>query len=103
MICLHRIRGEELWMNPDLIVFVEGTGHDTVITLADGNRVLVQEPPSDVTAAVVRFRSTVLAAADELSSFFVMPVKPSPTDDDGTEDGAQVVSFKQARDQRMGG
>jgi uncharacterized protein YlzI (FlbEa/FlbD family) len=87
-------------MNPDLIVFVEGTNHDTVITLADGNRVLVQEPPADVTAAVVRFRSTVLAAADELSSFFVMPVKPA-TDDDA--DTAQVVSFKQARDQRMGG
>ncbi len=104
MICLHRIRGEELWMNPDLIVFVEGTGHDTVITLADGNRVLVQEPPTDVTAAVVRFRSTVLAAADELSSFFVMPVKPvKPTATGDDADTAQVVSFKQARDQRMGG
>lgn len=96
MICLHRIRGEELWVNPDLIVFVEGTGHDTVITLADGNRVLVQEPPSDVSAAVLRFRSTVLAAADELGSFFVVPAAA-----DG--DTAPVVSLKQARDQRMGG
>lgn len=96
MICLHRIRGEELWVNPDLIVFVEGTGHDTVVTLADGNRVLVQEPPKDVSAAVLRFRSTVLAAADELGSFFV---PPSGTD---AEPG-QVVSIRHARDQRSGG
>jgi len=96
MICLHRIRGEELWVNPDLIVFVEGTSHDTVVTLADGNRVLVQEKPTDVGAAVLRFRSSVLAAADELGSFFV---PPSGT---GTETG-QVVSLRQARDQRSGG
>ncbi len=96
MICLHRIRGEELWMNPDLIVFVESTGHDTVITLADGNRVLVQEAPADVSAAVLRFRSTVLAAADELGTFFVLPAAANG-------DTAPVVSLKQARDQRSGG
>ena len=95
MICLHRIRGEELWVNPDLIVFVEGTGHDTVITLADGNRVLVQEEPDHVGAAVLRFRSTVLAAADELTSFFVPPRT-------GAEAG-QVVNLQQAREQRLGG
>lgn len=99
MICLHRLRGEELWVNPDLIVFVEGTNHDTVITLADGNRVLVQEPATDVSAAVVRFRSTVLAAADELTNFFALP----GTAADATGDGGQVVSFQQARDQRLGG
>lgn len=96
MICLHRIRGEELWVNPDLIVFVESTGHDTVVTLADGNRVLVMEPPTDVSASVVRFRSTVLAAADELGTFFVVPTAANG-------ETAPVVSLKQARDQRMGG
>lgn len=96
MICLHRIRGEELWVNPDLIVFVESTGHDTVVTLADGNRVLVQEPPADVSASVLRFRSTVLAAADELGSFFAVPAAANG-------DTAPVVSLKQARDQRTGG
>jgi uncharacterized protein YlzI (FlbEa/FlbD family) len=95
MICLHRLRGEELWVNPDLIVFVEATGHDTVITLADGNRVLVQEEPTGVSAAVLRFRSTVLAAADELGEFFVAPAV------EGAD--ARVVSLKQARDQRTGG
>jgi uncharacterized protein YlzI (FlbEa/FlbD family) len=96
MICLHRIRGEELWVNPDLIVFVEATGHDTVITLADGNHMLVCEKPADVSAAVLRFRSTVLAAADELSSFYFASTP-------GASVPGQVVSIKQARDQRLGG
>ena len=30
MICLHRLRGDELWVNPDLMVFVENNGHDTI-------------------------------------------------------------------------
>ena len=95
MICLHRLRGEELWVNPDLIVFVEATGHDTVITLADANRVLVQETPADVSAAVLRFRSTVLAAADELGGLFVVP--------SGGDGEGRVLPFKNARDERLGG
>ena len=95
MICLHRIRGEELWVNPDLIVFVEATGHDTIITLADANHVLVQETPAAVSAAVLRFRSTVIAAADELGELFVVP--PA-----GDGEG-RVLPFKPVRDERMEG
>jgi uncharacterized protein YlzI (FlbEa/FlbD family) len=85
MICLHRLRGEEFWLNPDLVVFVESAGHDTVVTLADGNRVAVGEQPSEVAAAVMRFRSSIIAAADELMTMFsspsseagrVVPLKP---------------------------
>lgn len=70
MICLHRLRGDELWVNPDLMVFVESTGHDTIITLADGNRVTVAEPVEQVASAVIQFRSSVLAAAENLSTIF---------------------------------
>ena len=70
MICLHRLRGDELWINPDLIVFSENTGHDTVVTLADGNRVTVAEPPESIATAVMQFRSSVLAAAENLSTIF---------------------------------
>lgn len=70
MICLHRIRGDELWVNPDLIVFAENTAHDTVMTLADGNRVSVAEPVEEIAAAVMQFRASVLAAADNLATIF---------------------------------
>ncbi len=70
MICLHRLRGDELWVNPDLIVFAERNGHDTVVTLADGNRVTVNEPVEEIASAVMQFRSSVLAAAENLSTIF---------------------------------
>lgn len=70
MICLHRLRGDELWVNPDLIVFAEHNGHDTVVTLADGNRVTINEPVEQLASAVMQFRSSVLAAAENLSTIF---------------------------------
>jgi uncharacterized protein YlzI (FlbEa/FlbD family) len=70
MICLHRLRGDEIWVNPDLIVFAENTGHDTIITLADGNRFTVAEPVEAVATNVMQFRASVLAAADNLSAIF---------------------------------
>lgn len=70
MICLHRIRGDELWINPDLIVFAEQTAHDTVITLADDNRLSVCEPVQQIASAVMQFRASVLAAAENLATIF---------------------------------
>ncbi|MBI4885063.1 MAG: flagellar FlbD family protein [Actinobacteria bacterium] len=70
MICLHRIRGDELWINPDLIVFAEQTAHDTVVTLADDNRVSVCEPVQEIASAVMQFRASVLAAAENLATIF---------------------------------
>ncbi len=70
MICLHRLRGEELWVNPDLVVFCENNGHDTVVTLADGNKVIVAEPVEEVAASCMQFRASVLAAAENLGTIF---------------------------------
>jgi len=67
MICVHRLRGDEFWVNPDLMVFVEGGPHQTAITLADGNRVTVHETPEELAATVMRFRASVLVVADELT------------------------------------
>jgi uncharacterized protein YlzI (FlbEa/FlbD family) len=70
MICLHRLRGDELWVNPDLIVFAEQAAHDTVVTLADGNRVTVCEPVEEIASSVMQFRASVLAAAENLGTIF---------------------------------
>lgn len=67
MICVHRLRGDEFWVNPDLIVFVDGREHETSITFADGNHVMVADHPDDIAAAVVRFRASVLVTADHLA------------------------------------
>lgn len=62
MICVHRLRGEELWLNPDLIATIEG-GAQTVLTMTDGHKVILHDTPEEVAAAVREHRAEVLLLA----------------------------------------
>lgn len=62
MIQLTRLNGHSMAVNPDLIKFVE-QAPDTVITLITGEKMVVKESASDVTARVLEFRRAVMAAA----------------------------------------
>jgi len=64
VIRLHRLsaRVEAFYLNPDLIVSVESTP-DTVVTLTTHNKVLVQDSPDEVVAAIRAWRSSIIAAA----------------------------------------
>jgi len=65
MILVHRLRGEPLYVNSDLIESVEASP-DTVLTLVDGRRIFVEEPPTTIVDRFVGFRASLLVAADEL-------------------------------------
>lgn len=65
MILVHKLKGEPLWVNPDLISFVESS-HDTVLTLNDGRHVVVAEAPEAVADALLEHRATTLALAFRL-------------------------------------
>lgn len=65
MILVHRLRGEPLHVNADLIETVEATP-DTTLVLVDGRRILVEETPEQVVERVTHFRAGLLVAADEL-------------------------------------
>ena len=65
MILVHRLRGEAVWLNPDLIESVEATP-DTVVTLVDGRRAVVSDPVDEVVQRILRFRASVLVTADDL-------------------------------------
>jgi len=63
MIRLRRLGGsEEFDLNPDLILTVESTP-DTVVTLTTGTKLVVDESPDSVTAAVREWRVGVLERA----------------------------------------
>lgn len=62
MICVHKLKGEEVWINPDLIAFVEGR-HETRLTFLDGHHVIVSDPPAAIAEAVRTHRAQVLALA----------------------------------------
>lgn len=58
MILLHKLNGQEIVLNAELIESVETTP-DTVINLVTGNRFIVRESKEDVMAAVVEYRKKV--------------------------------------------
>jgi flagellar protein FlbD len=64
MIRLHRLGGSEheFDLNPDLVLTVESTP-DTVVTLTTGAKLVVNESPDSVTAAVREWRVGVLERA----------------------------------------
>ena len=65
MILVHRLRGEPMYVNADLIESVIATP-DTVLVLVDGRRIIVEEPPETVIERVTSFRASLLVAADDL-------------------------------------
>jgi flagellar protein FlbD len=65
VILVHRLRGEPLFLNTDLIECIEATP-DTVVTLADGRKYVVTESPEEVVERARQFRAGVLVAAEEL-------------------------------------
>ena len=65
MILVHRLRGDAVWLNPDLIESVESTP-DTVVTLVDGRRAVISDPVDDVIERILTFRASVLVTADGL-------------------------------------
>ncbi len=67
MIRLHRIRGEEFFLNADLVESVENTP-DTVLTLFDGRKIVVHESAEEVAELITTYRASVLRLADAVRS-----------------------------------
>jgi flagellar protein FlbD len=64
MITLHRLghAAEPFHLNPDLIITIEANP-DTVITLTNGTKVVVAEPPHRVVEEIQECRAEILADA----------------------------------------
>ena len=61
MICLHRLRGEEFWLNHRLIQAVEATP-DTVIQLANEHKYVVRESPEEIRELIQEFERKISQA-----------------------------------------
>ena len=58
MIALTHLNGKPFFVNADLVKYVEETP-DTVITLRDGDKILVSEPARQVVAKIIAYSRTV--------------------------------------------
>ncbi|GDX70232.1 hypothetical protein LBMAG38_13230 [Chloroflexota bacterium] len=60
MIRLTRLGGQVLYLNSDLIEFMEATP-DTIIVMTSGKRVIVIEQPAEVVKRIVEYRRRIVA------------------------------------------
>jgi flagellar protein FlbD len=67
MIYLTRLNHQSLVVNSDLIKFIENAP-DTVLTLTNGEKIVVREKPEEVVQRVVAFRRSLLADAATLGT-----------------------------------
>lgn len=67
MISVTRLNGTEIVVNADLIETVEATP-DTVITLVDGKKYVVNESSDEVVDRIRLFRASILRRVDDPSS-----------------------------------
>lgn len=83
MIQLTRLNGNPIALNSDLIKFVENAP-DTVITLINGEKIIVREASDDVIRRIVDFRRSVMAGlptwgGTDLNSAVLNPQDPHPS------------------------
>lgn len=62
MIKVTRLNGEEFYINPDLIQYIEETP-DTVVTLTNDRKVVIREEVEEVIERIVAFKKKVYAFA----------------------------------------
>jgi flagellar protein FlbD len=67
MIYLTRLNHQSLVVNSDLIKFIENAP-DTVLTLTNGEKIVVREKPEEVVQRVIAFRRSLLAGTPSLGS-----------------------------------
>jgi len=60
MIKLTKFSGEELWVNPEIIKFLE-EGGDTVVYLTTGDRLLVKESVPDVRQMFLQYKKDLFS------------------------------------------
>lgn len=79
MIRLTRLNNQALTVNSDLIKFVEQSP-DTLITLVNGEKIVVRESSEEVLARIIEFRRAVLQGLslswDSSSSHTLLPDRP---------------------------
>ncbi len=73
MIRVHKLNGQEVILNAEMIECIEPHGKETVIGLVNGNRAVVAEEVSEVVARCIEYRKTVYAGSAYVPEFLKKP------------------------------
>ncbi len=72
MIMLSRLNGLPFALNPDLLERAEATP-DTVLTLCDGNKLVIRESVEELVVRVRAYRDSILTLADQVTAPITTP------------------------------
>lgn len=90
MIVVTRLNGPQFGVNPDLLQRID-SAPDTILTLIDGTKYIVEESMNEVIELVNEHRSQLLARAHDIQLFAPPSVElvrdvPAPEADDEDDD-----------------
>ena len=85
MIVVTRLNGGMFGVNPDLIQRVD-SAPDTILTLIDGTKLIVEESMDEVIARVNEHRARVLARSREIQSLSAEQLHGVPSPAGGADD-----------------
>ena len=79
MIIVTRLNGPQFSVNPDLLQRIDATP-DTILTLVDGTKYIVEESMPQVIDLITTYRATLVARAQDLQQHLGLRAAPEPTD-----------------------
>ena len=81
MIIVTRLNGPQFAINPDLLQRIDSVP-DTILTLVDGTKYIVQESMDQVIELIIEYRVTLLARAQDLQQSLGLHAAPDLPDDE---------------------
>jgi len=68
LIRLTRLNGQEIVVNAELIESIEAQTLNTVISLTNGNKILVKETVKEIIDKIINYRGLISAEAEKIKS-----------------------------------
>ncbi len=82
MIIVTRLNGRQFSVNPDLLQRID-SAPDTILTLVDGTKYIVEESMAQVIDLITTYRATLVARAQDVQQLRLhLAAEPSLDDDD---------------------
>lgn len=88
MIVVTRLNGPQFAVNPDLLQRIE-SAPDTILTLIDGTKYIVEESTAEVIVLIQAYRAQVIARAQQLQVHDAVRLVEAVSDTDGARGGTR--------------
>jgi flagellar protein FlbD len=89
VIIVTRLNGRQFSVNPDLLQRID-SAPDTILTLVDGTKYIVEESMAQVIDLITTYRATLVARAQDVQQLG-LHLAPAPSSDDDLDDSVPLA------------